>query len=155
MSFDINKRHLWGISAAGVLLALIVATNIFLRLSSITSPADFEFSAQHIQSVGKIAVISVGIMLGMLVLGGTAAFILGKKTIAMKLYTGLLYSTVVAISATWSFTPRAYFILPSLFLAGTVLFHFLKKYKVRLEFLLMLLVSIITTAVLKFFILLS
>lgn len=99
--------------------------------------------------------IVVGSVLGICFVGGTVAFTAGRKTIAMNLYTGCLFAAIVAVSATWSFSPRACFILPLVFLSGTILFHFLKKYGIRKEFFIMLLISVITTAVMRIFMLLS
>jgi hypothetical protein len=152
-SFGISKRQLFGISVSIFLLVLILAINLVLRLNTVSSLTDYKMIAQYIQTVGKTFLIFSGFLLGLLILGGTAALIAGRKTIAMQLYTGVLFATVVALSAAWSFTPRAYTVLPSVFLATTVVFHFLKMNKIRQEFLLMLIVSVVTTFVLKMYIL--
>lgn len=151
----ISKRHLFGISIAAAVLILIVAVNIFLRLYTPVSANDYELAAQYIQSVGKSMVIVVGCILGICFVGGTVAFAAGRKTMAMNLYTGCLFTAIVAISATWSFTPRAQLILPLVFLTGTVLFHFLKMYGVRREFFFMLIISAVTTVIMRIFMLLS
>lgn len=74
---------------------------------------------------------------------------------AMKLYTGFLFAAIVAVSVTWSFTPRAYLILPLVFSTGTILFHVLKMYGVKREFFFMLMISVVTTVVMRIFMLLS
>jgi hypothetical protein len=151
----ISKRHFFGISIGTALLVLIVAVNVFLRLYAPVSAADYGLAAQYIQSVGKIMIIVVSCILGICLVGGTVACIAGRKMIAMNLYTGFLFAAIVAVSATWSFTPRAYVMLPLIFLAGTVLFHVLKMYGVRQEFFFMLMISVVTTAVMRIFMLLS
>jgi hypothetical protein len=151
----ISKRHLFGLSIAAALLVLIVAVNIFLRVYTPASATDYEVAAQYIQSVGKIMIIVVSCILGICLVGGTVAFTAGRKTIAMKLYTGFLFAAIVAVSATWSFTPRAYLILPLVFSTGTILFHVLKMYGVKREFFFMLMISVVTTVVMRIFMLLS
>ena len=151
----ISKRHLFGIFIAVVLLVLILAVNVFLRLYAPASAADYGLAAQYIQSVGKIMIIAVSCILGICLVGGTVTFMAGRKTMAMNLYTGFLFATIVAVSATWSFTPRAYLILPLVFLTGTALFHVLKKYGVKREFFFMLMISVVTTVVMRMFMLLS
>jgi len=151
----ISKRHLFGISIATALLALIVAVNVFLRLYAPASATDYELAAQYIQSVGKIMIIVVSCILGICLAGGTVAFIAGRKKIAMNLYTGFLFAAIVAVSATWSFAPQAYLILPLVFLTGTALFHFLKKCGVRREFFFMLMISVVTIVVMRIFMLLN
>jgi hypothetical protein len=83
-----SKRHLFGLSIAAALLVLIAAVNVFLRLYTPASATDYELAAQCIQSVGKIMIVVVGCILGICFVGGTVAFTAGRKTIAMKLYTG-------------------------------------------------------------------
>jgi hypothetical protein len=151
----ISKRHLFGLSIAAALLVLIVAVNIFLRVYTPASATDYEVAAQYIQSVGKIMIIVVSCILGICLVGGTVAFTAGRKTIAMKLYTGFLFAAIVAVSATWSFTPRAYLILPLVFFTGTILFEYLKMYGVRREFFFMLMISVVTAAAMRIFMLLS
>lgn len=148
----LNQRHLFGASAAGVLLTLIIGINIVFRLNAPDYGDDYELMAQYAATVGQTVVTAMGVLLVGMVIAGMIAYVLGRKKGAGNAFTAVLFSIIVAVCTTCSFSAYEYFILPALFLSGTLFCHFFRWQKLRVEFSWMLLVSLGATAVMKLYI---